>query len=337
MLEANLEARVACALLPAMRSGAGIDLAGPLSARLLSALPTVVDILKAWSPGLRSVSFPGLLPQAGRRSSAGRVGAFFSGGVDSCYTLLALRGELTDLVFVHGFDIPLEDQARLRRAAARVEVMASDFGVGVVHVEANLKPVLKSFGSWGYLGHGLALATIGHLLSPAFERLYVPATRYYSDLGPWGSHPLLDPLWSSELVEFVHHGAGKRRVEKLELLAGFDALLGNLRVCFTASDAEYNCGRCEKCLRTMLALEAFGKLSECKAFELPFEAARVARLTVPDINRPFYQEVLETLRQRGIRPDLQRAIAQCLRRPTRLARAARRARRLVSRLTRGRR
>jgi CubicO group peptidase (beta-lactamase class C family) len=73
----------------------------------------------------------------------------------------------------------------------------------------------------------LTLAAIGHLLAPAFERIYIAASVNYRDLFPWGTHPLLDPLWSSELLEFVHHGCAARRIEKLRFIAGFDAAVNN--------------------------------------------------------------------------------------------------------------
>ena len=39
----------------------------------------------------------------------------------------------------------------------------------------------------------------------------------YAHLGPLGSHPLLDPLWSSEDVELVHDGCEATRLDKLAL------------------------------------------------------------------------------------------------------------------------
>lgn len=333
ILEATRETLVACSLFPAMSAGVEVDLAGPVSARLVSALPTIVDILTAWNPQLRPVSFPSLVPVENRRSSSGRTGALFSGGVDSFHTFLENREEVTDLIFVHGFDIPLENKDLLRRAASSVEAAASAFSVNVVHVETNLKPVMNTFVNWGRMGHGAAIAAIGHLLAPAFERIYIASSIHYSGLFPWGTHPLLDPLWSSEVMEFVHHGCGARRIEKVECLAGFDAALNNLRVCHWAqqeydSRSAYNCGRCEKCVRTMVSLEAVGKLSRCTCFDQPLNSASVAELSPFEEKgvRAYFEENLETLRRRDVRPDLQHALERRLRRPNWLKRAERRMR-----------
>ena len=329
ILETCREAQLACALAPAMASGLGADLEGPISRRLLSSLPTIVDIHAAWNEKLSPVSFPKLVPVAQRRTSPGRVGAFFSGGADSFHSFLANRDEITDLIFIHGFDLALDRKEIWQAAAASVEAVASSFGVGVVQVETNIRPFLRNFCPWTLTGHGLALATVGHLLAPAFERIYIASAFHYRDLFPWGSHPLLDPLWSSELLEFVHYGCATSRVEKVRLIAESDVALGNLRVCHWKEGVPFEpggpltCGRCEKCLRTMISLELAGKLSQCRSFGRPLDVARVRKLSVESRNRDFFEENLEALRRQGARPDLQRALQRCLRRPAWLDRARR--------------
>ena len=84
-------------------------------------------------------------------------------------------------------------------AAALVGEGSSASRAFVVALLTGLVEVLGGFVDWGHTGHGVALAAIGHLLAPAFERLYVPSSVYWADLFNWGSHPLLDPLWSSAL------------------------------------------------------------------------------------------------------------------------------------------
>lgn len=50
------------------------------------------------------------------------------------------------------------------------------------------------------------------------------------------------------------------RFEKTALIAEWPVGLQNLRVCQRDDTGTANCGRCEKCLRTMTTLEALGKL-----------------------------------------------------------------------------
>jgi hypothetical protein len=315
VLATSLDAYLACALLPAMRAGVELDLGGAVSARLVSALPRILDIYRTWDSKLEPVSLAGLVPVKRPRASSGRVATFFSSGVDSFYSLIKHREEITDLIFVHGFDISHDDEGLFQRAHAGVERAASDFGVGVIEVQTNIKSALDAFVNWGQLGHGPALVAVGHLLASIFDRIYIPSTGSYAQLAPWGSHPLLDPLWSSETLEFVHDGCEANRVEKVAVIAGSDTALQHLRVCHQGVEGEYNCGRCEKCVRTMINLEIAGKLAQCRTFRRPLDARSIRRLSMAADERGYYVENLTALRQRGIRPDLQRALAHVLRRP----------------------
>ena len=41
------------------------------------------------------------------------------------------------------------------------------------------------------------------------------ASHTYADPLPWASHPLVDPLWSTESLQFCHHGAEALRTAEL--------------------------------------------------------------------------------------------------------------------------
>ena len=314
VLEAGNEAFLACALLPAMRAGVGLELNGPVSARVLRAVPRIVDIYATWDPTLERFPLPELDPVDRSRAPSGRVATFFSGGVDSFYSLLKHRDEITDLIFVHGFDIPHDEDEWFRQAADGVQKAASELGVGVVRVQTNLRPALRGL-KWGYLGHGVALATVGQMLAPVFDRIYIPSTVSYAQLSPWGTHPLLDPLWSTEALEFIHDGCEATRPQKTAFIAESATALRYLRVCFDNVGDAYNCGTCEKCLRTMIHLEAAGRLGQCRTFDKPLDARSIQKLSPAKHNRGYFVESLATLKERGVRPDLRWALARVLWRP----------------------
>ena len=69
---------------------------------------------------------------------------------------------------------------------------------------------------------------------------------------------MTDELMQNEWTTAIHHGAIERR-DKLRRIADEPDCLAMLRVC--NASPEYNCGTCEKCLRTMLALQLMGKSS----------------------------------------------------------------------------
>jgi hypothetical protein len=100
----------------------------------------------------------------------------------------------------------------------------------------------------------------------------------------FGSHPTLDQLWSTERTAIVHDGADARRVDKVRLLADHREALSNLKVCF-AADTARNCGRCDKCLITMMELHIAGVLEECPAFERPLDPRATVRIRHPALRR----------------------------------------------------
>jgi hypothetical protein len=94
-------------------------------------------------------------------------------------------------------------------------------------------------------------------------------------------------------------------MEKLKIVAGWDVAFQNFRVCLANVPDKLNCGRCEKCVRTMLELEALGLLDKTRAFEE--DAVDPAWLDAFSITirvrEPFYEELIKPLKARG-RKDL---------------------------------
>lgn len=346
------EAFVSAMLVHAMAYGETLHVAGPVSPKFRDALATIQDIFLSWAPGLKRVR---LSTEAGADLPAAtttrtRVAAFFSGGVDSFYTLLKHQHEIDVLVFVHGFDVSLEDRARRAAASRRLGEVALALGKELIEIESNLREVIdqprltKGFHNWELL-HGAALASIAHILPADIGKVYVPATHSYRQIYAWGSHPLLDPLWSTEDRFFVHDGCEATRVQKCDLLARSDVALAAVRVCWENSETTYNCGRCEKCQRTMLELLAAGALHRCVSFDSTLDPRTVARRKIVRKNiRRHYKDVLVRLQETSGNAELQRAIEKALKPPSLVRRAvrgslktgARLYRRVASALVRGR-
>jgi len=128
------------------------------------------------------------------------------------------------------------------------------FGKTLIPVETNHYQFGYRYNLSRNLTQGSALASVALLLG--FPCGYLPSSRSYDELTPLGSHPLTDPLWSNECVEIIHDGAEVRRIDKVRKIAECESALANLRVCF--DDVNVNCGRCAKCLRTMISLRLLG-------------------------------------------------------------------------------
>lgn len=307
------DATLAATLLPAMRMGVDLTVDGPVSSRLLEGARTVQDVFWTWDRTLRptepwyrrvEVTAP---PAGAGESSPGRgTAAFFTGGVDSFYTALVHREALDGLVFVHGFDVPLGDTRLRAEISRRIGDAAATLGLPLIEVETDLRRLGDDTGVPWPDYHGAALATVALLLAPGFSRVLVPATHTYGHLEGLGSHPLIDPLWSTDEVRIVHDGADATRVDKLRTLAGDAAAREHLRVCWENPGGVYNCGRCEKCVRTGAAIRIAGAEGQFPTVAPP-SLRDVASARVTGRGSEWHDLRAELVRT-GANPRLQRAI-----------------------------
>jgi hypothetical protein len=142
--------------------------------------------------------------------------------------------------------------------------------------------------------HGLTLAGVGVALG--FSQVYIPSSSTYSYLFPLGSHPCTDPLWSTAITSIVHDGAERTRSEKTVALTKYPVLLDNLQVCW--NNISYNCGKCSKCLRTMIACYLYSL--KCK--NLPdqdiIEIAKQLKIASAS-GEPFFDDLISLAKEKG--------------------------------------
>src|SRR5262245_55723470 len=81
----NSEALLTAALLPHLRSGENLHIGGEISAKTYARLPSLLDIYTKWDTELHRIEFEDAAPVPKTGYGQRRVGAFFSGGVDSFY------------------------------------------------------------------------------------------------------------------------------------------------------------------------------------------------------------------------------------------------------------
>jgi hypothetical protein len=302
---------LAVSLPVAMRLGLALHVTGAVSPRLLNGARTIQAIFSTWSRHYRRVPITAEL-RATSGAADRAVACFFSGGVDSFHTLLTNREPITHLIFVHGFDLPLASTRLRAQAVDTARTVADELGLELVEAETDIHDLTDEHVHWGLM-HGPALASAGLLLQEHFARILIPATHTYADLLPWGSHPLVDPLWSTERTEFVHCGAEATRIEKCRVVGQSDVAMARLRVCSMWPTDLYNCGECEKCLRTMINLKVAGALDRCQTLPHRIDPDAVATTTLRDANdRAFAAENLAALEASGSDPDLCDALRESL-------------------------
>lgn len=309
----GIEPFLALGLLPAMRLGQDLRAAAPVSPMLLRNLRLLQVRFAEQDPQLRVIEVVAEASTARPLASEGRTGLFFSGGVDSFFTLLEHQRDITDLVFVHGFDIRVNSQDLHQAALAMAQSVASGMDKRLILVETNLREFGDRYALWGPHLHGPALAAVAHLLSPQIQRMFVAGERLGSL--PSSSRLDLDRLWSTERVEIIHQGHDVTRFQKLGRVGAHPLAQRSLRVCWENRYGRINCCACSKCMRNMAALRAHGTLDQVQTFGYPLDLKALSRLPLaeqPPNGIDSLREILSFLEQAGSDRRLAKAVRYCL-------------------------
>ncbi len=239
-----------------------------------------------------------------------RVGLFFSGGIDSWYSLLVHQEEVTDLVWISGADIPLENTAHLEKSIDLARRVADRFGKRLVRVRTNMRSFTDQFVAW-HLYLDSLMQSPALLLQRDFARMYLASALTSENLRRYGLDPRVPDLWSSSNLQVVYDFLEVDRLEKTARVAEEPFALQNLRVCWQNPVEGLNCGVCEKCLRTMVNLAAFGALERAPVFNHALDLELVARDFIKDDNQLFNTQMnLEAItRREGNSPLRQGAAA----------------------------
>lgn len=292
-------------LVPSMYAGEDLRVEAPVSRRILRAARELTRMFGRWHPKiLRPVEIeaPQLLPSPAHDEN-GRTATFFSGGLDSWYSLQRDQDSISALITVKGFDLPTGDRALWPELLRRNREIAAELGKELVVVETDLRqfvdpcqggfkqPYLGDF--WGLYLHGMFLDAVGLCLQSRFCRILVPSSWAYHRLFHWGSHPLIDALLSFSPVEFQHSGAEAGRLDKVRALQSHKLALKHLRVCPVYTPAAYNCCACEKCRRTMLMFHVFGALERVRTFPRPLDLQAFLRDPPAPYLRTLYDGIYE--------------------------------------------
>lgn len=300
---------IAASLLPAMQLGQPLHVAGTASPQLLRSLPTIQEIFHCWDSHLSLVPIQVDSESTANYPEPRGVACFFSGGIDSSYTVLKHLNEIDALIFVRGFDTAYQAQDIQEEVARSLGQAAAELGKRLIQVKTNIRSLLDPHVSWDW-AHGPSVASIALLLAPLFRRVYIASGYSYAELIPWGSHPLVDPLWSTEDMKMVHDGCEAPRADKTAFIATCDTALRHLRVCLTNRGGVMNCGRCLKCLVTMIGLQLAGALERCPTFAQPLDLVAVEQMDLTPLSGHTQDivQLLEAMEKEGREPALARAL-----------------------------
>ncbi len=301
-------------LVAGMRKGWNIGFSDPVDSFALRGAVAAQNILVDWYPKrFRQISVSAEPTQV--VSGAKGVGCFFSGGVDSFYSAITQSDRISHLIFVHGFDIAVDDEDLALRALSGAREAAAELGKPLIEIKTTLRP---AFGNrlpleWGYDFHGAALAHVGLALSQHLNTVIIPSSYSRRQLHPWGSHPELDPLWSSNGVAFEHHELDVDRYGKIRFIGGNETAMKHLRVCWQNPNGSFNCGRCAKCLRTKIGLILAG--AESSKLPGAIDLGAVRRMKMEGWDRRQFRDGIAALEQSGtLDVHFHRAMKRAIRR-----------------------
>ncbi len=265
-LTASPEAFASALLIAAATRGEPLEVEAAVDRSWLERVPAIVAQVQEWwqLPGTRVT--PAAVVDV-PREKPGTTAQCFTGGVDSFYALIRAETPPGILVYAHGYDVDLENRVRVDAFLPGLREVAARFGARAVLIATNLQKHSASRCVDIRRSHGGALAALGHVLVEEVERLVIPSSYPYHDPKPWGSHWDLDPFWSSRRLAVEHADATFRRDGKVRAIADHPMVRRHLRVCFSPKTATGNCSRCEKCIRTMIALAMCGRLDDCETFD----------------------------------------------------------------------
>lgn len=308
---------LAAILLPCMKTGEDIFVEGTVSEKLLTNTRDIMKLIVKWNVGLKKIKIR-VQDSTKDTFTPKYTASFFTAGVDSFYTYLKNKNKkstkISHLILVHGFDIPLSNPAFFKKVKATVEQVAKEEKVKAVILETNLGEMVEKKLIWDF-AHGGALASIALMLRKNLKTVLVPGAVRNDQLFPYGTHPELDVLWSTEKMKVKSDGGEHDRVGKItKVVSKSPIALKYLRVCTQNIKGKYNCSRCFKCLMTMMYLEATGTLKNAKTFEKKIDLIAIKRMYY-DYNLKYNiqgEQALALLKKNKVNPALQNAIAYSL-------------------------
>jgi len=294
----------------------------PVSRALLAALrERLTPVMRRWGWDEARVHVTAIETDPAPVQAGAERACFFSGGVDSYHSFLRNRDETTHLLLMRGFEVSVDDDIRWGTALSHVRAIAEEHGKTLVSVASNLGSVgantttrrLEEQGRPVLEYHrrrysGTQLVAFAQCLQQRVHRFIVPSSLPWEWLMPHGTHPLIEPAWSTGAAAFDLDGLESDRIGKVRWLCEHapDAV-GKLRVCYRTEHGELNCGRCPKCLLTRIHLELLGHSHLADSFGHELDLRDVRRVSKEGRGPYQWPPTLEEAERLG-RRDITRAM-----------------------------
>lgn len=304
---------------------------GPINRVIYQHLPQIMDFFQAWKPHLYRPNLPNVTPVERPVNPQTGSGLFFTGGIDSFFTLFEYFDQITHLVYIHGLEMSLDNLPLRSQISEMLRKVGKELGKNVIEIETNIRKFSSNYAG-RRITHGFELTGVAYLLQKHFNRVWISNGVTYDQIIPQSMHPEITSLMESQVMGISFVGNDLTRLEKTAFLSRrTDYLsempnfsiqvtpeqsrltLDTLRVCNENRKGAYNCGRCEKCLRTMIDLKLLNTLDQCTSIKEPLDLSRVARLDIQKYTqRTYIENTLLELKRTNRDPELQKALRKAL-------------------------
>jgi len=257
----------------------GADLAiGDVDSEYLSCVQEIGSQMKKWYPeAVSDVSIVAKPVPTASGWNDGRRGLLYTGGVDSTASMLRNGQADLSLFMIRGTpEIRLYEARYFKRVRDSLDPFVGSLGLEIHTVETNALDVMDfrllssekkdqfTDGWWENLAHSLVLlsACAPYTYLKGTGKLLI-ASSFNQVVKAWGSTPATDQMVKWGGLHVVHDSYDLSRMKKVEqVIAPYARERGGsipLRVCtgrksVRLDSGALNCGRCEKCVRTMLQL-----------------------------------------------------------------------------------
>ncbi len=291
-------------LFNAMHTKADIVVHGDVSPTLLNNLEEFQAAWELWYPNLyRRIDIYAETEREQIRPDTTAAIASFSGGVDSCFTVWRYKKgkagrnckDLRAGLIIHGMDIPIGRVATFDRATVKAKILLDSLKLELISMSINLRKLGDNFAHT----NGAILASCLMLLQGGYITGLIAGAQSYADLYfPWGSNPITDRLLSSGAFDIIYDSVDFLRNRKVSEIANWPEVNQYLRVCLgeDRSQRDRNCGRCEKCVRTILNFRALG-LGLPACFEQDASSLQIIKLGFKEVKFPqYYSAILDDAR-----------------------------------------
>ena len=248
-----------------MRTGGDFYVNGSVRASLLYNLEKYCDCWRMLVPEYKAIK---IIPQTEVddhvRNLPNRAIMTFSGGLDASFSLYRHKTgragrntkniERAVLLFGAG-DTPLSKPEEFKLHAANARMLCDDMGVEFLIVETNFCEYPNDWELEHFnviVGMLYFFENYPHKITAS--SLCVLPVSYKI----WSSNPITDLMLSCNSANVISDDVAYDRIMKADIVKDWKLATEKMRVCWAGEDKSKNCGKCEKCIRTMLDFIACG-------------------------------------------------------------------------------